>query len=129
MHNTPAGKGRQRVRDALSHRESPIPFDLGSTGVTGAHATIVEGLRQHFGLEKRPVKVHEPYQMLGMVEEDLRTALGVDTTGVIARTTLFGFPVEGWKEWRTPWGQEVLVPDGFRTTTADNGDLLIYPEG
>ena len=115
--------------DALSHRESKIPFDLGSTAVTGAHVTIVEGLRRHYGLEKRPVKVHEPYQMLGLVEDDLREALGVDTSGVFARNTMFGFPLEGWKEWRTPWGQDVLVPEGFRTTTADNGDLLIYPEG
>jgi len=129
MRHMHTGKGRQRVLDALSHRESTIPFDLGSTGVTGAHATIVEGLRTHFGLAKRPVKVHEPYQMLGMIEDDLREALGVDTSGVFARNTLFGFPVERWKEWKTPWGQEVLVPEGFRTTVADTGDLLIYPEG
>ncbi|HTO22308.1 MAG TPA: uroporphyrinogen decarboxylase family protein [Spirochaetia bacterium] len=129
MHHEPASKGRQRLLDALSHRESAIPFDLGSTAVSGAHVTIVEGLRRHFGLEKRPVKVHEPYQMLGLVEEDLRQALGVDTTGIFARNTMFGFPVEGWKEWQTPWGQDVLVPEGFRTTRADNGDVLIYPEG
>ncbi len=120
---------KDRVLDALSHRESPIPFDLGSTSVTGAHVSIVEGLRRVYGLEKRPVKIHEPYQMLGLIEDDLRTAMGVDTTGVFGRSTLFGFPIVDWKEWRTPWGQDVLVPDGFRTTTADNGDLLIYPEG
>jgi len=129
MSDKPASKGRTRVLDALSHRESKIPFDVGSTAVTGAHATIVEGLRRHYGLEKRPVKVHEPYQMLAIIEDDLREALGVDTTGVFARNTMFGFPVEGWKEWRTPWGQDVRVPEGFRTTAADNGDLLIYPEG
>ena len=121
--------GKERIRSALSHRETQIPFDLGSTSVTGAHASIVEGLRTHYGLEKGPVKVHEPYQMLGMIEDDLRAAMGVDTTGVFARQTMFGFPINAWKEWRTPWGQEVLVPQGFRTTTADNGDLLIYPEG
>ncbi len=129
MHDKNIGKGRQRVLEALSHRESKIPFDLGATAVTGAHSTIVEALRTHYGLEKRLVKVHEPYQMLGMIEDDLREALGVDTSGVFARNTMFGFPVEGWKEWKTPWGQEVLVPEGFRTTVADNGDLLIYPEG
>jgi uroporphyrinogen-III decarboxylase len=129
MRNNHTGTGRQRVIDALSHRESAIPVDFGATSVTGAHATVVEGLRSHCGLEKRPVKIHEPYQMLGMIEDDLRETLSVDTTGVFARNTMFGFPVEGWKEWRTPWGQEVLVPEGFRTTVAENGDLLIYPEG
>lgn len=121
--------GKDRVLDALSHRESSIPFDLGSTSVTGAHVSIVEGLRRHYDMEKRPVKIHEPYQMLGLIEDDLRAAMGVDATGVFARSTLFGFPMVEWKEWRTPWGQDVLVPEGFRTTTADNGDLVIYPEG
>ena len=123
------GKGKQRVLDALSHRDGPVPFDLGSTAVTGIHVSIVEGLRKHYGLAKRPVKIHEPYQMLGLVEDDLCSAMGVDTRGVFAKNTMFGFPAEVWKEWRTPWGQDVLVPEGFRTTTADNGDLLIYPEG
>ncbi len=129
MHHTIAAKGRARVKEALSHREGKVPFDLGATSVTGAHVTIVEGLRRHYGLEKRPVKVHEPYQMLGLIDEDLRQALGVDTAGVFARNTMFGFPTEGWKDWKTPWGQEVLVPEGFRTTVADSGDLLLYPEG
>lgn len=129
MSHRTSGNGKQRILDALSHREGPIPFDLGSTAVTGIHVSIVEGLRGHYGLAKRPVKIHEPYQMLGLVEDDLCSAMGVDTSGVFARNTMFGFPVETWKEWRTPWGQDVLVPEGFRTTTAENGDLLIYPEG
>ena len=67
--------------------------------------------------------------MLGLIEDDLIEALGVDTTGVFGRNTIFGFPIEKWKEWRTPWGQEVLVPEAFRTSSGPSGDLLIYPEG
>ncbi len=129
MSRAAAASRKQRLREALRHHEGPIPFDLGSTAVTGAHVSIVEGLRRHYGLETRPVKIHEPYQMLGMIEEDLCSALGVDTTGVFAKNTMFGFPADSWKEWRAPWGQEVLVPEGFRTTTTETGDLLIYPEG
>ncbi len=129
MSNTKAANKRKRLREALLHHEGPIPFDLGSTAVTGAHVSIVEGLRNRYGLAKKPVKVHEPYQMLGLIEDDLCGALGVDTTGVFAKNTMFGFPAESWKEWRTPWGQDVLVPEGFRTTKTDGGDLLIYPEG
>lgn len=40
------------------------------------------GLRDYFGLEKRLVKVHEPYQMLGMLDEDLKQAMGIDVEGV-----------------------------------------------
>lgn len=123
-------QSRERVLAALAHREGDrIPIDLGSTPVTGIHASVVAALREHYGLERRPVKVHEPYQMLALVEDDLQRALGVDTDGVFARDTLFGFPNEGWRPWRTPWGQEVLVSEHFRTTEQPAGDIVIHPQG
>ena len=39
-------------------------------------------LRDYFGLEKSLVKAYEPYQMLGMLDEDLKQAMGVDVEGV-----------------------------------------------
>jgi hypothetical protein len=121
---------RERVRQALSHRTPDrIPIDFGSTAVTGIHASCVAALREHFGLERRPVKVHEPYQMLGLIEEDLAGAMGLDCVGATPRNTMFGFPNTTWKEFRLPWGQEVLVSREFVTTRGPNGDLLIYPEG
>ena len=85
-------------------------------------------LRSYYGLPKTPVKIRDPYQMLGLVEDDLRAAMGIDVCGVYPRKTMFGFPMEDWKEWNLR-GQEVLVPGRFRTTTEPNGDILIYPEG
>ncbi len=121
---------KERVRAALAHREpDKVPIDFGGTAVTGMHVTCVAALREYYGLEPRPVKVHEPYQMLGWIDEDLQGALGIDVDGLYARTTMFGFPNENWREFRLPWGQVVLVPEHFRTTTDTNGDLLIYPEG
>ncbi len=121
---------RERVRTALAHRSpDKVPVDFGSTGVTGMHVTCVEKLRGYYGLERRPVKVHEPYQMLGWIDEDLQQVLGIDVEGLYARTTMFGFPNENWREFRLPWGQVVLVSEHFRTTVDKNGDLLIYPEG
>jgi hypothetical protein len=73
--------------------------------------------------------VTEPYQMLGEVGADLREAMGIDVVGLSPRTTLFGFENGGWREFRTFWGQDVLVPEGFQTSLDENGDLLIYPEG
>ena len=43
-------------------------MDFGSTAVTGIHVLIVEKLREYYGLEKKPVKVIEPYQMLGEID-------------------------------------------------------------
>lgn len=63
---------RQRIIDAISHRQpDQVPVDFGSTGVTGVHVTCVAGLREHYGLEMRPVTVCEPYQMPGQLDEDL----------------------------------------------------------
>lgn len=124
-----ATASRQRVLDALAHRQPDrVPLDLGATAVTGIHVSVVDALRRHFGLERRPVKVHEPFQMLGWVDEDLKQALGVDIDGVFRRKTMFGFENKDWKTWDFN-GLEVLVPGAFNTTTDANGDTLIYPEG
>lgn len=123
--------GNERVRAALEHREGPIPLDFGSSAVTGIHVSIVEKLRSHFGLPAHPVKVVEPYQMLGEIEDDLAAALGIDTTPIFPYSTMFGFSLfeTGWKEWETPWGQVVLVSKGFKTRRTDTGDVVIYPQG
>jgi len=121
---------RERVLSALSHREPDrVPIDFGSTGVTGVHASCIARLRDYFGLEKRLVKVHEPYQMLGVLDEDLKKAMGVDVEGVSRPVTMFGYRNRDWKTWRMPDGLEVLVSEEFRVTTDANGDILIYPEG
>ena len=77
---------RERVRTTLDHRQPDrIPIDFGGTPVTGIHVSVVAGLRDHYGLEPRLVKVHEPYQMLGIVDDDLKEAMGIDVEGVVGR--------------------------------------------
>ncbi len=62
---------RKRVLDALNHRQPDrVPLDIGATMCSGMHVSCVAALRDFYGLEKRPVKVHEPFQMLGLIEED-----------------------------------------------------------
>ncbi|MGB7296970.1 MAG: uroporphyrinogen decarboxylase family protein [Candidatus Aminicenantales bacterium] len=121
---------KERVLAALSHREpDAVPVDFGATAVTGIHVNAIAGLRQHYSLEKGPVKVYEPYQMLGLIEEDLQTIMGIDIEGIPAPETIFGFRNENWKPYRLDTGLEVLVSEHFRTTKDANGDTLIYPKG
>ena len=121
---------RERVLTALSHRQSDrIPIDLGGTPVTGFHVSCVAALRDYFGLEKRLVKVFEPYQMLGVVDEDLQQALGVDVERISRPKTFFGFRNRDWRPWRMPDGLEVLVSEEFRITHDANGDILLHPQG
>lgn len=95
------------------------------------HVSVVYKLRQALALDSpgTPVKVIEPYQMLGEIKDDLIEALGVDVVGLSSPKTMFGFRNEGWKPWTTFDGTPVLVPAGFNTEPEPNGDLLMYPEG
>ncbi|MEW5961026.1 MAG: uroporphyrinogen decarboxylase family protein [Chloroflexota bacterium] len=123
---------RERVTLALNHQEPDrIPLDLGGSVVTCMHVSIVYKLRQALGLDApgTPVKVVEPYQMLGEIKPDLQAALGVDVATLRAPKTMFGFKNEGWKPWAMFDGTPVLVPAGFNTEPEPNGEILMYPEG
>ncbi|MBN1417141.1 MAG: methyltransferase [Planctomycetes bacterium] len=121
---------RERV-DAVLNGRMPdrLPLDLGGSAVTGMAASTVSRLRRHLGLEDGPVKVVEPYQMLGEIDEDLARILGVDVVDLGGARTMFGFENRGWKPWRLFDGTEVLVAEGFNTEPEPNGDILMYPEG
>ena len=121
---------KECVLTALEHKTpGRLPVDFGATPVTGIHVRAIENLRNHYGLEYKPVKVNEPYQMLGEIEDDLADILGIDTVAVSPKNTMFGFPNENWKEFKTPWGQVVLVPGNFNVTIDNTGDVFMYSEG
>jgi len=123
---------RQRVDAALNHQPPDfVPLDLGASAVTGMHVSSVYNLRQALGLDPpgTPVKVTEPYQMLGEIGPDLVDALGVDVLGLGGRRTLFGFENKDWKPWTLFDGTPVLVPGAFNTDPEPKGDILMYPEG
>jgi len=121
---------KTRVQEALNHRQPDrLPVDFGGTAVTGMHVRCVAALRDFYGLEKHPVKVHDPYQMLGWIDDDLKEVVGIDVEGVFPPETLFGFRNENWKMWQMPDGLEVFVPGNFNTTTDENGNTFIYPKG
>jgi Uroporphyrinogen decarboxylase (URO-D) len=121
---------RQNFLKTINHKQpDKIVVDFGSTGVTGIHVLIVEKLRDYFGLEKKPVRVVEPYQMLGEIDSELIEAMGIDVIGLFSAKNMFGVPNENWEVHKTPWGQEVLFPGSFNYTYNSNGDILMYPEG
>ena len=93
---------KERLIQTLAHRQpEKLVVDFGSTPVTGIHVMVVEQLRKHFGFEYKPVKVHEPYQMLGEIDDDLLKAMGVDIIGIPSRNNMFGFPNENYKQFKT----------------------------
>jgi hypothetical protein len=121
---------RERVLASLNHLEPDrVPVDFGGTTVTGIHASALNRLRNALGLKKRTVKVYEPMQMLGVVEEDAAYALGSDVVGLYSPSTLLGYKNEQWKQWRLPDGTEVLIGGGFTTSVAEDGTIYAYPKG
>ncbi len=123
---------RERVQRTLNHQEPDlVPLDLGGSVLTGMHVDAVYRLRQALGLDEpgTPVKVIDPYQMLGEIKLDLADRLGADIVRLGNPRTMFGFRNENWKPWTTFAGTPVLVPGGFNTELEPNGDLLLYPEG
>ena len=123
---------RQRVEAALNHQPPDcVPLDLGASAVTGMHVSSVYQLRQALRLDEpgTPVKVVEPYQMLGEIAPDLMDALGVDVVGLGGTKNFFGFENKDWKPWTLFDGTPVLVPGAFNTQPEPSGEILMYPEG
>ncbi len=123
--------GRQRLAATLAH-QSPdrVAVDFGSSAVTGIHVSAVTRLRrQVLGDAGYRVKVNEPYQMLGEIDDELRGALPIDVIGAMGRKSMFGTESRDWKPFTLFDGTECLVPGQFNVTPAPDGGWLIYPEG
>lgn len=122
---------KERFDLTVNHKQPDrLVVDFGSTAVTGIHVQSVENLRKYYGLEYKPVRVIEPYQMLGEIDQELIDIMGIDVVGAWGEKNMFGFRNhEPFKQITTNWGQKVLVPEAFQSTVDEKGDLLIYPEG
>lgn len=123
---------RERLQKALDHQQPDrVPVDIGATFVTGIHVSALARLRRAvLGHNHHPIKVCEPYQMLGEVDDELRAALGIDVIGSLARKSIFGTDEHAWKPFTFWDGTPLLVPHNFNITIEpETGDWLIYPEG
>lgn len=83
---------RERLLTTLDHREPDrIPFDLGSTQVTGIHVVAYRGLRQVLGLPRVEPHRCDSIQQLALPDDDVIEKLGVDVRG------LFPLNSHNWK--------------------------------
>jgi uroporphyrinogen decarboxylase len=112
--------GRQRILAALDHQEPDrVPFDLGSTQVTGIHVVAYHSLRQALGLKEVQPGICDAIQGLAAPDDDFVERLGIDVRG------LFPLNSHNWKvvekedgEYRTyrdEWGitHRKPRPDGL----------------
>jgi len=121
---------RQRIQFAINHKYTDkIPVDFGATTVTGISASMVSRLRDYYRLDGKPVKVIEPYEMLGEIRDDLKNKMGIDCIALRGKKNSFGFENNKWKAWKLFDGTPVLVPGLFNTEIEKDGSIFQYPEG
>lgn len=74
---------RERLLTTLKHREPDhVPFDLGSTQVTGIHAVAYRALRDRLGLPPVTPTLCDNIQGLALPDDDLLERLDVDVRGL-----------------------------------------------
>ena len=75
---------RKRLNAALNHQSvDRLCVDFGAGGQTGIGVCAVHRLRRALTNDMQwRVKVSEPYQMLGDIDETMRRILGLDVVGV-----------------------------------------------
>lgn len=123
---------KENLKKTLNHQQPDrVVLDFGGTAVTGIHCLTVKNLRAFYNLKDCPVKVVEPLQMLGEIDEELREAMGIDVIGAFGKNNIFGFANSEceWKPFVSNWGQELLVPADFKYQTSNDGSVLIHPGG
>ena len=82
----------QRVKLALQHKEPDrVPFDLGSTDVTGITVGAYRNLLSYLGIKKEKIPIIDIVQQVAGVDEDVLERLGTDIRG------LFFDPPSNWK--------------------------------
>jgi len=78
---------RERLLTALRHREPDrVPFDLGSTQVTGISSVAYRNLREYLGLPACDVEPFDVIQQIAIPDDDLLERLRVDTRAVVPLT-------------------------------------------
>jgi len=121
---------RERVKAALNHTEPDrTPVDFGGTPCSGISAGALARLRKAYGLPEIPVKVHEPFQMLGFVDDDVIEKTGSDVIGLWPQRTFMGYTNDSWKDWQLFDGTKVLVGQGFEVDKTEEGGYILYPQG
>ena len=101
-------KPRERVLAALNHTEADrVPLDLGGHRSSGIAAIAYAKLRQHVGLDPRPIRVYDPIQQLAIIDQDVLDLFHVDTVE-LGR----GFALEDshWVDWTLPDGTPCQMP-------------------
>jgi len=117
----------KRLEQALQHKEPDrVPFDLGSTAVTGITIKAYQNLLSYLGIERKEISVFDIVEQLAVMDEELLQRFKVDTRGVVPN------PPSNWRleieedkkytyftdEWQIKW--RMLKEKGYYYDMIDN---------
>lgn len=118
---------RERLLTTFKHQEPDrIPFDMGSTQVTGIHVVAYQNLREYLGLPKVKPVMCDVVQQLALPDDDLVEKLGIDVRGLFPLNShnwnIVEEEREEYWEFHDEWGltQQRLKPEGLYYSVSFN---------
>lgn len=118
---------RERVLAALNHCETQrVPVDISGHRSSGIAAIAYARLRDHLGLEKRPIRVYDVQQQLAIVDADVLERFGIDT---IELGRGFALDDEDWSDWVLPDGTPCQLPAWVRPERQPHRWVIRSPSG
>jgi uroporphyrinogen decarboxylase len=131
---------RERMKLALDHKEPDrVPFDLGSSLVTGITDTAYANLLKYLGIQKDSIDIADIAYATVNPHEDVLRRLGVDVLGVYPPGfTAHALNIQyegGQKYFIDPWGIKWKKPEsspfydmtGHPLAKVEYGELKTYP--
>jgi uroporphyrinogen decarboxylase len=118
---------RERVLTAINHQEPDrVPLDLGGARVTSIDPLVLTGLHEKLGINTKPIKVMDVWQMMSWVDREVVDTVGADVLPVPRLVMEFGLRLDDWVPWRLEDGTQVQMPIGFEPVKQKDGSLLLF---
>lgn len=115
--------GRERVLATLNREPvDRVAMDIGGTDCSSIHVIAYDRLRRRLGLSTGPIRCGCLTQLVAEPDEDMNRALGTDVEA-------FWFRPVRTKIWQTPFGLELLVPEGFAVEDLADGSSVVRGGG
>jgi uroporphyrinogen decarboxylase len=117
---------RDYVLESLNHKEpSRLPLDLGATPSSGISAMGYNKLKTALGINDRCNKIYDVVQQVAQPEENVLSALGVDTIDI---GRAFNDRPEDWYDVTLADGSQGQWPAWFKPVPGPNGALVCVDE-
>lgn len=112
---------RERVLKALNHEEPDrVPIDIGGTLCTGIMAIAYKKLKEHLGINDKPVKLFDTGQQLAWIDTEVLEFFDASVKLLHYSMDWYEMRLDEWKVGELTDGSEALVPKDFNPVEEGN---------